>query len=381
MAFMSEVFNSWETTGLELNTLLNFEPQSFRCRPYYGLGHALSDLMGGLKTFWPVKKTIYSAPWGGPYLNELMNSMAQQGYHWQKLKGMGEADGSGILTPASFQNLAQDLLAVVYFRDHALTGSLLADHHCASFLNDKRILHIEIMFGWADSMERPPLPFGAQIRVLNSQKAIVVLGHRFRMAWGSAKVMDWSGFEPEAELRHYQNSHPVDRQLIEAFEQELVATERPTQRPTQMPTLTTVPTQRPTPAPAQGPAPTPMSTQRPSPFTLYPHPFKERLFDRSAFYVRGINGDFFIESLLEKMGEQGLAPSGREVRCETTQLSRWGGLMPCSWWGEVPLTDEEQRTLVILSSAFLKRKAMANFLKDIKEVYAECSRQISNRGE
>ncbi len=210
-----------------------------------------------------------------------------------------------------------DLLSVLVVRDHPLTGEILVGDEELVKLNDKRILHIEIQHGWSWSNAKIPHPFGAQIRVLDGNKAIVVLGPRFRLSFHSAPLMDWSNLEWDSTYRSCVEHSFQERPLVESFEATL-----PQKHPGLRPYLSAT---------------------------------AERLYDRTVFIAENVNGEFFLEFLLKQGGEPPLRPPGFEDRGETSNLGRWSGMFPWSWWGATPLTEPEQRSLVVLSASLLRR--------------------------
>lgn len=320
MAYTVEKFNSWLDQQHHWRQRLGLIEGSFRCFPYHGLGHALTDLLFGLKLFWPTKKNLVMSSWGSPLLMPILQGFVKEGHTLiQKPPNEG------------FPELSKDLLSAVLVRDHCFTGEILSSNEDFQFLNDKRIPHIEIQHAWGWSRPAPPLPFGAQIRVIDAQRVIVIVGHRFRFMNHSAQVMDWSGLDWMNEVQECKDWSVEDQNLIETFESSIAQEAK-------------------------------MQCHRPS----------KRLFDRLLLEVKGVQGQFFLEHLLQSIKQNPLKSPGFEGRCETTNLSRWEGLYPWEWWGEQKLSEEAQLSLVSLSAHFLKNNLS---FEQLNKIYLECRKQ------
>lgn len=325
MAYTVEKFNSWLDQQHHWRQRLGITEGGFRCFPYHGLGHALTDLLYGLKSFWPTKKSLVMSSWGSPLVMPILQGLVKEGHALtQKLPKEG------------FGELPKDLLSTVLVRDHCFTGEILSANEDFQFLNDKRIPHIEIQHAWGWSHPTPPLPFGAQIRVIDAQKVVVIVGSRFRFMNHSAQVMDWSGLNWVSEVEDCQKWSVEDQSLIESFES------RVNQE-------------------------TKMQCYKPS----------KRLFDRLLLDVKGVHGTFFLETLLQSIQQTPLKLPGFDGRCETTNLTRWEGLYPWEWWGENKLSEEEHLSMVSISASFLKNNIS---FEQLNKNYLNCLNaiQLSN---
>jgi len=315
MAYTVEKFNSWLDQQNYWRQQLKITEGPFRCFQYHGLGHALVDLLYGLKFFWPTKKNLIVMPWGSPLVMPSVQGFAKDGHSViRKLPGieLGEPP--------------KDLLAAVFVRDHCFTGEILTTDDEIKFLNEKRISHIELQHAWGWSRAQAPLPFGAQIRIIDAQRVLVVVGHRFRFMNHSAHLMDWSGLGWENEIKQCQQISVEDENFVKEWESR-IPLEQPGVR-------------------------------------LYE--FKHRLLDRLCLEVQGVHGHYFLEKLLRK---ENLERPGFESRCETTNLARWEGTFPWEWWGEALLSEEKQRSLIVLSVAWLKQHMT---FEQFNKIYLEC---------
>ncbi len=332
MSFTFEKFNSWSASQNYWRKELGINDNKIRCYPYYGLGHALVDLLQGLKHFWPTRKSVLVMPWGSPYLTESVQSFATEGYQVHTLSPLSKRTISSLE-----EAITKELMVTLLVRDHGVTGELELTEEELKVLNDKRISHIEIQHHWAWSKQSSvPHPFGAQIRIIDAQKVLVVLGPRFRMSPSSAQLMDWTELDWGPSLHEAKEQGRENKELIQKLEVEL---------------------------------------------SLYSQHFKvfdfknaKRLYNRLVFEVRGVDGSYFIEKLLAQLKLETLKAPGFESRCETTNLSRWDGIYPCwPWWGDARLTEAEQRSTVILSLPFVTQYITADVLNNI---YLTCLKGI-----
>lgn len=330
MAYTVEKFNSWLDQQNNWRQRLGITEGALRCLPYHGLGHALTDLLFGLKFFWPTKKNLVMNSMGSPLVMPIMQSFVKEG-HTVIRKSPQE----------SWPELSKDLLSAVLVRDHVFTGEILSINEDFQLLNDKRIPYIEIQHAWGWSRPTLPLPFGAQIRVIDAQKAVVVLGHRFRFMHHSAQVMDWSGLDWETEVEECRQWSVEEQNVIEDFEARIAQE-------------------------------TPMLCYKSSRQTS--NQPSNRLFDRLLLHIKGVHGQFFLEQLLLQTKQSPLQAPGFESRCETTNLTRWEGLYPWEWWGENQLSETEQLSLVSLSATLLKKHLSFD---QLNSVYLDCLKKVS----
>lgn len=331
MAFIAEKFNSVVDNQNQWRHVLGIKENNVRCFPYHGLGHALTDLLFGLKYFWPTKKNILITPWGSPLVQKSVQAFVKDGHSLIRK-----------IAPAVFpQEVSKDLLAAVLVRDHCFTGEVLTVDEDLKALNDKRIPHIEIQHAWAWSHSKSPLPFGAQIKIIDNQKAIVVMGARFRLMSHSAHLMDWSGIGWARNIESAKAETEQNRSLIENLEEKLQSMSPPT----------------------------PSTPATPSSIELYPLNRSSRLYDRILLVLSEVHGLYFLEQYLAELQEPPLALPGFESRCETTNLTRWEGIFPWDWWGEKSLTEAQQLSLVALSVPLLKKPKA---FESIYKVYKEC---------
>ncbi len=95
-----------------------------------------------------------------------------------------------------------------------------------------------------------------------------------------------------------------------------------------------------------------------------------RLWDRSVVISESFHGDFFLQSLCQRLNLSRANP-GFEAGLETTNLSRWGGYNPySSWWN----TQEDLAGLLILSAETILRK---DFLSAFESTVKELTVQLS----
>lgn len=324
MAFYSENFNSWNQSQVKWRTMLELKESRIRCLPYFGPGHAMSDLSYGLKEFWPTRKLVALPKFGAPLVQNTFASFRREGYQFTSVF----PDGNGEIIDWSKVNPSELLVAVVV-RDHPLTGQILCTNEDLQKLNDKRIPFIEIQFGWAWSRSELPLPFGAQIRVIDGNKALVVFGQRFRFHNHTASLMDWSQTHWESDIVQCRAAHREEPVFLETFEREML--------------------------------------QKQTDISLLKH--GDRLFDRSFMFLKGVSGDFYLNQLVKHIKGDPLGMAGYESRCETTNLNRWQGPYPWTWWGSNLLSESEQRNSVVLSATFIKANLSVEL---IHQVYLNC---------
>jgi len=323
MAYTVEKFNTWLDQQNHWRQLLGVTESQFRCFPYHGLGHALTDLLFGLKFFWPTKRNLVVMPWGSPLLMPSVQGFVKEGHTLiRKLPGI------------AFTELSKDLLVAVLVRDHCFSGEILTTDEDLKYLNEKKIPHIEIQHGWGwSSRSQPPLSFGAQIRVIDAQRAIVVVGSRFRFMNHSANLMDWSGLEWVHEIQNCKRNSVEDQSFVEEWETRISRDQ----------------------------------------LGIRCYSSKQRLFDRLCLEVQGVHGLYFLEHFLKSTKENSLREPGFETRCETTNLARWEGSFHWEWWGETSLSEEEQRSLIIVSVTGIKNKI--NFEK-FNKIYLDCLSEV-----
>lgn len=335
MAYFAENFNSWNETQARCRYLLGITDQNIRCVPYQGLGHALVDLVYGLKEFWPTRKSLALSTFGSPFLRESVQGLTLSGVNVVALETPRTKDFDEWIG-----TLPKDLFSVVVVRDHCMTGEILTtDEELAKF-NEKRIPHIEIQNGWAWSRSRLPHPFGIQIRVLEADKVIVVIGSRIRFIPHSASLFDWTNFEWERSVLECTVQNREAKETVTGFERQIL--------------------------------------QMNSGIQTYLSEEVPRLFDRCVLMVDGINGLYFLERLLEHLNGLKMRSPGYESRCETTNLARWQGAFPWTWWGAKPLSEREQRSLVILSTSFLRQQLSPEL---VNKVYLECQSRTKKQWE
>ncbi len=335
MAYVIENFNSWNESQTQLRELLGINDDKIRCFPYYGLGHALTDLLYGLKEFWPTRKNLALGAFGSPLLKDAVSGFVREGVAVQFFENPRKNS-----LDEWFNALPKDLLTAILVRDHCLTGQILASDDEFLKLNEKRIPHVEVQYAWGFSHANLPHPFGAQIRVIDSEKAVVVMGHRFRLMSHSANLINWTSLNWEPSLKVAIEQSRDNQEWVEGFEKSLE-------------TLQTS-------------------------IKVYYSKNSSRLFDRSVLNLNGVNGDFFLARLLKYLKQPPILPAGYEVRGETTNLSRWQGPMSWPWWGATPLSELEQRSLVVLSASFIREQLTAEI---INAVYLQCCSELNKNWE
>lgn len=339
MAFVGQNFNSWSQTQNQLSALLNLDPEKYKARPYFGIGHALFDLLEGSKTFWPTKKVIAHSLEGSPFVHEVLQQLARQGYQLHPLTR------EALVHPEEWiSTLNADTLAVVLTRDHSLTGEILLEDSVLTKLNEKRIPCIEIQYAWAWGRAGSPLPFGSQIRVLDGQRALSIMGHRFKASPSSANFMNWSDISWAEDFEKAKSFALEDGNFILDYEEQIRSS--------------------------------PLFSVKGQEFSLRPFWAKDprnRIFNRTLLLAEGLHGEFFIHRLLSALGEGELLASGLESRLEALNLGRWQGLLPWDWWGPCPLSEDQQMSLVIFSKDFLQKKLPVELLN---KVYRECLEKV-----
>ncbi|MEY4617575.1 MAG: hypothetical protein RJB66_2535 [Pseudomonadota bacterium] len=335
MAFNLQSFNSWNETQSRCRYLLGIGDESIRCFPYQGVGHALIDILYGLKELWPTRKSIALSAYGSAVLKESVQGLVLSGVPQVVLESPQQENIDEWLN-----GLPKDLFAAVFVRDHSLTGEILTNDEELLKLNEKRIPHVEIQNGWAWSRAKNPQPFGIQIRVIDASKAVAVLGSRIRLNNHSANLMNWSDFEWEKPILESTVHHREAKDAIISFEQNI--------------------------------------RNLHSGVRVYPFDARPRLFDRSLLVLDGVNGDFYLHELLKNLEAPPLRTSGFEFRCETTNLSRWNGPYSWPWWGKNVLSENEQRSLIVLSNSFIKQHLSS---EKVNKVYLECLSRVQKKWE
>jgi hypothetical protein len=329
MAIIAENFNSWNESQGYWRRILGVSDNRIRCFPYLGLGHALTDILYGLKEFWPTRRSLGVSFSGSPYLRESVEPFRREGYSVAELPDPRKMKAENWIGAHS-----KDTLVSIVVRDHGFTGEIITSEDHLAQLSERKLPFIEIQHGWAWSRSQLPGPFGIQIRVIDCQKVLVLFGARVRVHSHSARLMDWSGLDWSAEMKQCRTANCEEFDFIRKFEEQL-------------------------------------SHLQPL-IRNYHTPNSERLYDRSVMIMPEVSGDFFLVQLLQNLQLPSLAPSGFETRGETTNLARWQGVFPWSWWGDPMLTELEQRSMVILSASFLKQQVNADILN---QVYLECLNQ------
>lgn len=330
MAINLNNFNSWIETQIRCRYLLGINDESIKSLPYQGLGHALVDIVYGLKELWPTRKSLAISSYGCPIIRESIQGLALSGASLVSIENPRKTS-----IDEWINSLPKDLCAAILVRDHSVTGEILTVDEELVKLNDKRIPHIEIQYGWSWTRATAPLPFGIQIRVIDASRAIVVVGSRVRFNNHSANLMNWLNFEWEKPVIECTVHNREAKSIITTFEEQIVKLQ--------------------------------------SGIELYPIDSSRRLYDRSLLILKGVNGDFFLHHLLKSLDVPPLKAAGFESRCETTNLNRWNGPYVWNWWGEKALEEFEQRSLVLFSSAFIKQQLNA---EKVNKVYLECLSRV-----
>lgn len=330
MAYIGDRYHSWGDTQAQLRQLLKIDDQRVRCLPYRGIGHALTDILYGLKEFWPTRRNLVVSPWGSPFAKESLRSFLRDAYKVTFI------DYPRIKTTAEWTSEAAfDTLLALLVRDHCMTGEVQTLDEELQQLNQLRIPHIEIQFGWAWARANLPLPFGIQLRVIDAEKVIAVVGARAKFMSHSADLMDWSELNWEIDIKKNEEQAIEDQAWVESFEAEI--------------------------------------TRRVPKIQRYLKTGGSRLYDRSVLLLEEMTGDFFLQQLLTDLGEPPLLNPGFERRCETTNLARWQGPYPWTWWGQKSLSEPEQRGLIMLSAAFGQKQLT---IERFEDVYLKCLQRI-----
>lgn len=331
MAYFIENFQSWSEAQDGLKTILKIEEERQRCYPYFGLGHAVTDLLYGLKEFWPTRKNIAIMQDGAPILSEAVQGFIREGAKVEFFKRTSFLDVDDWIV-----QLPRDLLCVVLVRDHCFTGEILTDDSVLAKLNDKRIPFIEVQYGWAWSRSKIPLPFGAQIKVIDSQKAAVLMGTRLKVHPHSAPLLTWDLKQWPESIASAKVQAEESADFVHKFENELSEAN-------------------------SGLKPRFSADQK-------------RLFDRVVVNLDRVNGDFFLEALLASIGEPNIQPAGQEWRMETTNLLRWNGMGNWEWWGPKTLTEAEQRSLIVFSQAWISKVVSP---QKLIQIYEDVKKQLN----
>lgn len=315
--------DSWNRLNDRLKQQLLPNESKVSCQAYRGVGHAIFDLAQGLKNFLPHKRTLVVMRGGDPYVELLLPEFYREGFQIQ------------FFLPEELQNLEswygglnKDALAVVASSDHAFTGEILLPEGLSEFLAQKRLPLIEINHSLHFVRPIEPTPFQAIISQFSNQRAVGLLGARFRVFPQSAQMMEWDN---EVFLKGLEKRGSENRELILQFESTL-------------------------------------------PLPLSPYFFEEnggRLYDRSLFLVDPMSGTQFLNLLVKELGDHAGLLISKDY--DTTHACRPGGLHTLEWWGREKLDDKVSISLVALSLELIQ---FPNFNQIIKAVTEKGLREL-----
>ncbi len=220
------------------------------------------------------------------------------------------------LPAASLDPHTKDLLFLFWSADDPVTGELFHYPALVEALKDKRIHRIEVSHSKHTCLAPVvPLPFEAKILSLRGDRAVAVNGERFKLQPPIAGGLTWPGLSAEQaalDLVVYDETlYDNMKSRILAFEDDLVT-----------------------------------GAERVLALD------KSRLFDRTLFTFRDLDGLAFITELASQLALDVRDP-GVPSRIETTSLCRWTDERLFGDLGLQGLGPEMIRGLVILSAEAL----------------------------
>lgn len=329
MTFDLRLANSWEDQNQFTRNVLGVTDPTVHVGLYHGVGHALLDILYGLKEFWPLKKTIVVVTNGDPYLLSCLRSFVRDGFTIQKVNSTELID-----TQTWVNQLKTDTLAVVYSADHAFTGEILVDASLAEKLSQKKIYSLEIQHSIHAYQKKTVFPWNIQVQNYFPDLSVVMQGQRVKMFQHSAQLLDWSHRSLEVEFNKWKAQHLENPDLVLNFEEKVQLL-------------------------------SPVKV-----FSYFKKDHKSRLWDRAVVKIPSVSGDYFIQKLAQNLGV-GLDVPGFELNIETSHLCRWKAFEEFEWWGPSDIQPQELQSLIVIASPFLKSE---QFLDRFSEVISACQR-------
>jgi hypothetical protein len=334
MTFDLRLSQDWEDQSRYVKSLLGISEAQAQVGLYHGIGHALLDLLYGIKEFWPLKKTLVVVGDGDPYLLSCLRTFVRESYQVIR-KNSWELGNI-----AEWVNeLKSDVLAVVYSSDHAFTGEVLLVQELSERLAAKKIYSIEIQHTLHAYSKKTVFPWHIQVQHFFPDLAVVIQGARIRLFQHSAPLIEWYHRDLGQELNKWRDLHKENRESVKKFEAHFNGVNQE-------------------------------NSWNIRTYFDVSHDF--RLWDRSIIFIDDVGGDHFIHRLAEKLNMTISYPGFSEF-LETTHLCRWRVAKEYNWWGKEDLTPDDLRSLVAISVHILEQP---NFFNQFTEVLSACHKDV-----
>lgn len=334
MAYDLRLEQDWEEQSRFVKALLGINEPQVQVGLYHGIGHALIDLLYGVKEFWPLKKTLVVISDGDPYLQSCLRTFVRESYQIIQ-KNSWEI---GNITEW-VNSLKADVLAVVFSSDHAFTGEILLAQELSERLSAKRIYSIEIQHTLHAYAKKPLFPWHIQVQHFFPDLAVAAQGLRVRLFQHSAQLIEWSHRDLEQELKKWRNHRKENQDAVNKFEAHFNGVNR---------------------------------ENRWHVHTYFDANYELRLWDRSVLQLHNVGGDHFIHKLAEKLNISLTSPGFADF-LETTHFCRWKVVKGFAWWGKTDLAPDDFRSLVAISTHILERP---DFFNQFTEVLSTCHKEV-----
>jgi hypothetical protein len=323
MSFDLRLSQNWEEQNYLVAKNLGFEDTQVQLSLYNGVGHAILDILYGLKEFWPMKKSLIVITDGDPYLLLCLRTFVREGYEITQLKSREILN-----VPEWISKLKSDVLAVIYSGDHAFTGELLMTQELSEKLSVKKICSIEIQHALHAYSKRTLFPWHVQIQHFFPDLAVAVNGARVRLFQHTAALLNWSRRDLITEIQHWQSTKKEDASIVKKFEAFF-------------------------------------STENQWGVKTYFEPqIENRLWDRAVLIVTNLGGDHFIHKLAEKLNIK-LEKAGFSDFIETAHFCRWKVINEFTWWGREELKTDVFQSLIAISTDILAKEDFYNLFVQV----------------
>jgi hypothetical protein len=330
MSFDLRLAHSWEDQGRFVKGILGIADASTQVGLYHGIGHAILDILYGMKEFWPLKKSLVVVTDGDPYLSSCLRCFIRETYNIIQLNSF---DIGNVTEWVS--SLKTDVLAVIYSGDHAFTGELLLPQELSERLSAKKICSIEIQHSLHAYSKRPVYPWHVQIQHFFPDLAVAIQGARVRMFQHSAPLLDWSYRNLEHELQNWKEVQKEDAEIVKRFEKQFNVKNK-------------------------------WDVQ-----VYFNGQQEKRLWDRSILIAKNLGGDHLIHRIAEKLNIK-LNGAGFSDLLETAHFCRWKAAKEFHWWGQGITGMEDFQSLIAISTNILVRE---NFFNTFTEVLSTCHQE------
>jgi hypothetical protein len=330
MTFDLRVAHNWEDHCRFVKGILGVTEPNVQVGLYHGVGHAILDILYGMKEFWPLKKALIVVTDGDPYLHSCIRQFVRESY---VITQVNSFDIGNITEWVA--GLKADVLAVIYSGDHAFTGELLLPQELSERLSAKKICSVEIQHSLHAYTKKPVFPWHVQIQHFFPDLAVAMQGSRVRMFQHSAPFLDWSHRNLESEIQNWRISQKEDAETIRKFEAQFFNENKWAIR------------------------------------NYFAATNDKRLWDRSILITKGLGGDHLIHRLAEKLNID-LKSAGFSDFLETTHFCRWKAANEWGWWGRGVAVTEDFQSIIAITTNILERK---DFLNTFIEVVSACHQE------